>query len=918
MTSPAFSYGLVVAVILAAILPAILLGGAGQAPEFGGEPLWMPGTWAGNAYGQEGAAPFVTTWRTTADNQEVVIPVGGSTGTFTVDWGDGTVERDVTGDQTHRYEDAGTYRVSISGDFTRIHLASSAPPNTERLRSIDQWGDIRWSSMEGAFARAFDVVYGAADEPDLSGVTDMTRMFWLADLFNGDISAWDVSGVTDMSRMFDGAHAFNRDISGWDVSGVTDMSQMFWGASAFNRDLSRWDVSGVTDMSQMFQSTDSFNGDISTWDVSRVRDMHHMFSFAERFNGDISSWDVSQVRSVSMMFQNADRFNGDISSWDVSQVRDMSGMFWGADIFNGDISTWDVSSVTDMNGMFLGADAFNRDISGWDISQVRNMRDMFDGADSFGQNLGRWYVVLEDASIDADKAPGVVGKVRAQNAYLDGQGPAYGIGAGGDSELFEMDGSELVLKAIPDRDSYTVVVTATGGFGTGNSRTLEVSVRQPPNSPPAVEAGADLAVPEGRTAALSGSGTDPEGGRLTYLWSHDSQMDVRFADPASPATTVAAPLVDESATVTLTLTATDAGGLAATDSLVLTITDVPGDTTAPVPALSAPAVTNGSSVEVGVDFGEPINATTFDAGDVAVSGGGTVNGLVREGDDPIRFVVIVGAPAGDGPVEVSVPAGGVADLAGNPNAASGPVSVTFDRTAPVITVLGEAAITVVYAGDPYDDPGAACTDGLDGDLTDRLAVYSDVDAAVAGTYQVTYVCTDGAGNSARADRAVEVRDRPVRTGSDDLVWTVQDLAGMMGSKGRHWFDVVATCEEGTGLASATVGLRLEGLLGQIGTNPIGEPASVHRIDIDLDASWMARQGHWSLADIIMDTSQSMIAHTAYDYGITLDEYMDAGPGDTFEYPDGNLTRVYLGGLEAFGAEIAWSGEGSCTVGWVRN
>ena len=44
------------------------------------------------------------------------------------------------------------------------------------------------------------MVYRATDVPDLSGVTDMSGMFFDADSFNGDISEWDVSGVTDMSR----------------------------------------------------------------------------------------------------------------------------------------------------------------------------------------------------------------------------------------------------------------------------------------------------------------------------------------------------------------------------------------------------------------------------------------------------------------------------------------------------------------------------------------------------------------------------------------------------------------------------------------------------------------------------------------------------------------------------------------------
>ena len=469
---------------------------------------------------------FVTTWTTTVANESIKIPVGGAAGQYTVDWGDGNQET-VTGDALHQYSDAGTYTVSISGDFTRINLGGDSA-NAQKLQSIEQWGDIQWSSMNDAFAGASNMVYNATDAPVLSGVNDMNGMFHLTSSFDGDISSWNVSGVTDMRDMFSRASSFNADISGWDVSGVTDMSGMFRGASSFTSDLSSWDVSGVTDMRFMFYGASSFTSDLSSWDVSGVTDMSGMFSSASSFTSDLSSWDVSGVTDMDSTFGKASSFTSDLSSWDVSGVTDMRFMFYGASSFTSDLSSWNVSgvtdmrsmfsgafsfnsnisewdvsavtgmsymfdhvssftsdlsswnvsAVTDMGAMFRGASSFNADISGWDVSGVTDMQDMFHSADAFDQNLGKWYIVLDDHSIDDGDQSRIVASLSAQNSILAGQS-SYSISSDDDGDTFEIVGSDLKLKSVPNhatKSSYTVTILSGGGFGTTNSETFDISV----------------------------------------------------------------------------------------------------------------------------------------------------------------------------------------------------------------------------------------------------------------------------------------------------------------------------------------------------------------------------------------------------------------------------------------------------------
>ena len=541
-------------------------------------------------------SPFVTTWQTTASGESITIPVGGATGTYSIDWGDGSTSANVTGDQTHTYGDAGAYTVRISGDFERIYL--NAHPVAPKLQSIDQWGDMQWNSMNSAFEGATNMAYRATDIPDLSRVTDMHDMFRSASKFNGDLSAWDVSRITDMSGTFAYAKSFNGNLSAWNVSRITDMSEMFRTTPEFSADLSAWDTSSVRNMGYMFVRSSSFNADLSAWNVSRVTDMSGMFSHAESFDADLSAWNVSNAIYMFAMFFNAHSFNGDLSAWDTSSVTSMGLMFHNAHSFNGDLSAWDVSGVTDMSGMFSHAESFNGDLSAWDVSGVTDMSEMFLFADAFEQNLGEWYIILDDTIIGDDK---VVGNIATQNAFLDGQNPVYGVGFGMDSDAFEVNGTSLRLEASPTKNAYSVNITSTGDFGTGNSRMISVTTANSINQPPTANAGPDQTVQEGATATLNGTATDNDGDDLTYAWSHDSTTEIAF-NVSSPVTTFTAPQVDADATVTFTLTVTD-GPNTVTDNVIVTIENN-----------DAPSVDAGTDQTVQEGQAVTLNGTATDDG----------------------------------------------------------------------------------------------------------------------------------------------------------------------------------------------------------------------------------------------------------------------------------------------------------------
>ena len=377
---------------------------------------------------------FVTTWQVTA-GQTITIPTTGSGYDYAVNWGGSEAEdnTEYNGNATHPYADAGTYTVRISGSFPRIYFNNfdnNGNQNSNSIIAINQWGTGQWTSMNGAFRGASNLVGQASDSPDLSRLTDMSGMFENAQAFNQNIGNWDVSSVTNMMSML--GSAYNR--------------------MAFNQDISDWDVSSVTNMSYMFQQAQSFNQAIGKWDVSSVTNMAHMFNIAVAFNQDIGKWDVSSVTSMKSMFSFATAFNQDISDWKVSLVGDMKTMFQDAVAFNQDISRWDVRNI---NATLMGS--------------------MFSGATGFNQNLGLWYIAVPDLVISPTlEAGGTVTTFMAQNAHLRNQNSVYFL-SGTDAGLFTLTpAGVLTINAAPDptKTKYDISVSAMGNslFGTNNHR----------------------------------------------------------------------------------------------------------------------------------------------------------------------------------------------------------------------------------------------------------------------------------------------------------------------------------------------------------------------------------------------------------------------------------------------------------------
>ena len=108
-----------------------------------------------------------------------------------------------------------------------------------------------------------------------------------------------------------------------------------------------------------------------------------------------------------------------------------------------------------------------------------------------------------------------------------------------------------------------------------------------------------------------------------------------------------------------------------------------------------------------VDFGKPVDPTTFAISDVSATGGTASDLAHSSANQTFTFTLTTGT---DGEVTAEIPADRVMDIADNNNTASNMLRVTFDRTTHVPALSTDAAsptnaasatVTVDF-GEPVD------------------------------------------------------------------------------------------------------------------------------------------------------------------------------------------------------------------------
>jgi len=163
---------------------------------------------------------------------------------------------------------------------------------------------------------------------------------------------------------------------------------------------------------------------------------------------------------------------------------------------------------------------------------------------------------------------------------------------------------------------------------------------------------------------------------------------------------------------------------------------------------------------------------SIEVGETYADAGATASDNV---DGDITTSIVVVNPVNTATVGEYTVTYNVSDAAGNAAVQVTRTVNVVDTTVPVLTLEGDAVVTI-EVNEIYTDDGATALDNYDGDITTFIVVVNPVNTAIVGEYTVTYNVSDAAGNAAvQVTRTVNVVDTtvPVLTLEGDAVVTIE-------------------------------------------------------------------------------------------------------------------------------------------------
>ncbi|TXH04831.1 MAG: hypothetical protein E6R07_06985 [Nevskiaceae bacterium] len=217
---------------------------------------------------------------------------------------------------------------------------------------------------------------------------------------------------------------------------------------------------------------------------------------------------------------------------------------------------------------------------------------------------------------------------------------------------------------------YVFRFTATDNQAASASADVQITVQPKPgsqNQPPTADAGADQTVTGGAEVTLSGHGSDPEGGTITYAWAQTAGPTVQLSNATTANAQFIAPMVQDNTTLQFRLTVTDDQGASASATTQVFVQPAPppqptlsiGDASAPLSSgtlsftvtlaaassrtVTVSYATQDGSAKAGSDYHAVSGTLTFNPGDTTHTIPVSLIGHAVKGPDK-TFGMLLSAP----------------------------------------------------------------------------------------------------------------------------------------------------------------------------------------------------------------------------------------------------------------------------------
>jgi surface protein len=333
------------------------------------------------------------------DSNFVALAVTTSSGTYTVDWGDGTIDTGIASNvQANHTYDYATIAASVvenykpvvvtvttsGGNIITFDLQRINPLNTSSSASVVNWLDIaiNASEMNGFYLASVDptiflVRLGALRKATIynNSITSMYVMF------NGCFCLESVSilhtapTLETTARMFLNCRSL-KSVPLFNTSAVTNMTEMFSGCSSL-QSVPLFNTAAVTNMMSMFVNCRSLKS-VPLFNTAAVTDMSSMFTTCYSLQS-VPLFNTASVTNMGSMFSGCASLKS-VPLFNTASVTNMTTMFSSC-VSLQSVPLFNTAAVTLMGSMFTSCTAL-QSVPLFNTAAVTNMSSMFSACSS--------------------------------------------------------------------------------------------------------------------------------------------------------------------------------------------------------------------------------------------------------------------------------------------------------------------------------------------------------------------------------------------------------------------------------------------------------------------------------------------------------------------------------------------------------